>query len=135
MFGWEELAAKVARQYNALTPEQRQHTIIYPDNYGQAGALHHFGKQYNLPEPVCLASSFALWAPDQIDAQYVIFINSTRYWNATEVFTPMVESCVQVDSITNPYAVEKGTAILLLTHPKPAFFGRYKAKLAQTRSE
>jgi hypothetical protein len=135
MFGWEEVTAKVARQYNALTPEQQQHTIIYPDNYGLAGALHHFGKQYNLPEPVCLASSFALWAPDKIDAQYVIFINSTRYWNATDVFKPMVENCTQVDSITNPYAVEKGTAILLFTHPKPAFFERYKAKFAKTQVE
>ncbi|MCC8426651.1 glycosyltransferase family 39 protein [Mucilaginibacter sp. UR6-11] len=135
MFGWDEVTQKVAYQYGILTPDQRQHTVIYADNYGLAGALHHFGKQYNLPEPVCLSSSFALWAPDKIEAQYVIFINSTRYWNATEVFTPMVENCIQVDSITNPYAVEKGTAILLVKHPKPAFFERYQTKLAKTRAE
>jgi hypothetical protein len=135
MFAWEEMTAKVARQYNALTPEQRRHTIIYPDNYGLAGAIHHFGKQYNLPEPVCLASSFALWAPDKIDARYVIFINSTRYWDAAPIFKPLVENCVKVDSVTNPYAVERGTTILLLTNPKAAFFERYKAKLAVTRSQ
>ncbi|MDB5159340.1 MAG: hypothetical protein JWR50_4047 [Mucilaginibacter sp.] len=135
MFGWKELTEKVAHTYQSLTPEQQRHTVIYADNYGLAGALHHFGKQYNLPEPVSLNSSFALWAPDKIDAQYIIYVNATRYWDASEVFKPMVENCVKVDSITNPYAVEKGTAILLLTHPKQAFFNRYQTRLAQTRLE
>src|SRR5579872_6068260 len=36
MFGWDELTAKVAGVYNSLTPEQREHTQIYADNYGEA---------------------------------------------------------------------------------------------------
>ena len=135
MFGWEELTQKVAKTYNTLTPEQKKQTIIYADNYGLAGALHHFGPQYNLPEPVCLNSSFALWAPDSISAQYVIYINSTRYWDGAAVFAPMVDSCRIVDTITNPLAVENGTVIYLLTNPKSAFFARYEKHLAETRLE
>ncbi len=135
MFGWEELTQKVAHEYNTLTPEQKKHTIIYADNYGQAGALHHFGKAYNLPEPVCLNSSFALWAPDSISAQYVVYVNATRYWDGAAFFSPMVERCNKVDSITNPLAVENRTGIFLLVHPKPAYFIRYKKHLAETRLE
>ncbi len=135
MFGWEELTKKVATTYNKLTPEQQQHTIIYADNYGLAGALHHYGGPYNLPEAVCLNSSFSLWAPDSLSAQYVIYINATRYFDAPVAFHDMVESSSMTDSITNPYAVEKGTTILLFTHPKPAFFARYKQRLSAVRSE
>lgn len=135
MFSWEELTQKVAKAYNTLTPQQKQQTVIFAENYGQAGALHHFGGQYNLPEAVSLSSSFALWAPDTIKAQYVIYINATRYWDALPVFKPIVDSVSKVDSIVDPLAVEKGTVILLLVHPKPAFFEHYQKKLAETKIE
>lgn len=135
MFGWEELTKKVADVYNTLTPEQQQHTIIYADNYGQAGAIHHFGRQYNLPEPISLHSSFALWAPDNLTAQYVIYINATRYWDAMPYYQPVVESLRKVSNIDDSLAVEKGTAILLLTHPKPEFFSLYQQRLDKTRAE
>src|SRR5471030_700051 len=38
MLGWDEMTEKVAKAYNSLTPEQQKNTIIYADNYGEAGA-------------------------------------------------------------------------------------------------
>jgi hypothetical protein len=133
MFGWEEVAQKVAKTYHALTPDQQKNTIIYADNYGLAGALHQFGKQYNLPEPVCLNSSFALWAPNDINAQYIIYVNATRYWDAYEYYKPMAETIQKTDSVTHPLAVEKGSTIMLITHPKPELLERYKKRLEQTK--
>src|ERR1035438_7966408 len=37
-FGWEEMAAAVAKVYNGLPPEVRPKTAIFGQNYGQAGA-------------------------------------------------------------------------------------------------
>ena len=41
-FGWEEMAATVARVYNSLPPEVRARTAIFAQTYGQAGAIDLF---------------------------------------------------------------------------------------------
>ena len=132
MFGWEEMTKKVADAYHKLTPEQQKQTIIYADNYGEAAALHHFGKQYNLPEAVSLNSSFTLWAPDELNARYIIYVDDNG-GKKLKKYAPYAESCANVGEITHPLAVEKGTAILLFTNPKPEFNAVYKQELAKKR--
>jgi hypothetical protein len=135
MMGWEELTQKVAATYNKLTPDQQKHTIIIADNYGEAGAIHHFGKQYNLPDPVSLDSSFALWAPDSIsNAQYIVFVDDDDGNNAKK-FTPAMDSVQKTGSIDDSLAVEQGTGIYLLAHPKPVFNAFYKKELAKKLAE
>ena len=77
MLGWDELARKVDSTYKTLTPEQQQHTIIWADNYGEAGAIHHFREQYNLPDIYSLDSSFALWMPPTVNPDYIIYIDDS----------------------------------------------------------
>ena len=126
MLGWDELSKKVADTYNSLTPEQQKHTIIVADNYGEAGAIHHYGKQYNLPEIISLDSSFGLWAPADLgDTQYVIFIDDNDGKNAEKIGTVM-GSTKKTGAITNPLAREVGTGVYLFAHPKPIFNTFYK---------
>jgi hypothetical protein len=126
MLGWDELSKIVAGTYNSLTPEQQKHTIIVADNYGEAGAIHHYGKQYNLPEIISLDSSFGLWAPPDVgDAQYVIFVDDNDGKNAEKIGVTM-ESTKKTGGITNPLAREVGTGVYLFTHPKPLFNTFYK---------
>jgi hypothetical protein len=135
MFGWDELTKKVADTYNSLTPEQQKHTIIVADNYGEAGAIHHYGKQYNLPEIISLDSSFALWAPPSVaDAQYVIFVDDDNGKGAQKIGTVM-ESTTKTGSIDNPMAREVGTGVYLFTHPKPAFDVFYQKELVRRWAE
>ena len=51
-FGWEEMAATVADVYSRLSYEERSKVCIVTGNYGEAGAIHLFGKKYGLPEPI-----------------------------------------------------------------------------------
>jgi hypothetical protein len=132
MFGWEEITASVAKAWNSLTPEQQKHTQIYADNYGEAGAIHHFGKQYNLPEVVSLNSSFTLWAPDNLDAQYVIYVDD-RGGKNIEKFKPFYKISQKFGEVTNPLAVEKGTSIFILVHPGPELNAAYRKELAEKR--
>jgi hypothetical protein len=134
MFGWEELTQKVAKAYYNLTPEQRKVTQIYADNYGEAGALHHYATQYHLPQVISLNSSFALWAPDNLDGKYIIYIDDE---NGTKMkrFAPITDSCVKLGEVTDTLAVERHTAILLLVNPKPALNQVYKKELAKKRME
>jgi hypothetical protein len=135
MFGWDEMTEKVAKAYNSLTPEQQKNTQIFADNYGEAGALHHFGKQYNLPDAVSLSSSFTLWAPDDLNAHYIIYVDDQDGGNI-KTFASYLESYTKIGEVESPYAREKGTGIFLLINPKPAALNeRYKKELAAKRLE
>ncbi len=133
MLGWDEMTEKVAKAYNSLTPEQQKNTQIYADNYGEAGAINHLGKQYNLPDAASLNSSFTLWAPDDLNAHYIIYVDDKGGGNVRS-FASWLESYTKVGEVESPYAVEKGTGIFLLVNPNPAALNdRYKKELAIKR--
>jgi hypothetical protein len=134
MFGWDEMAKKVAAAYHQLTPGQQKQTIIFGSNYGQAGALHQYARQYNIPDVVSLNSSFALWAPDSLHFKYMIYVDN-HFHSDISALTPMVGSVRKLGEIEAPFAVEKGTGIYLLTDPKPALLERYAQELAKKRLE
>jgi hypothetical protein len=132
MMGWEEMVAKVDTAWKSLTPDQQKHTLIYADNYGEAGAIHHFGKLYNLPDVVSLNSSFTLWAPDSLNAQYIIYVDDQGGKNI-ESFKSAIESCSKVGEVDNPLAVENGTAIFIIAGPKQGLKERYSKELERKR--
>lgn len=63
MFGWEELAQKVAAVARELSPEERARAVIFARNYGEAGALEHFAAKYHLPRVICPHNNYWLWGP------------------------------------------------------------------------
>jgi len=130
MFGWEEMTAKAAKAYHQLTAEQQKQTVIFGGNYGQAGALHHFAQQYDIPDVVSLNSSFALWAPNSLKMKYFIYID-----RKAAGLISYFGSAKKIGEGEAPLAVEKGTGIYLYTDPKPAFFKRYDEELAKKRLE
>ena len=134
MFGWDEMTAKVADAWNGLTPYQQKHTQIFADNYGEAGAIHHFGKQYHLPDVISLNSSFTLWAPDSLSASYIIYVDDQGGGNI-ETFRSSIDSCKKIGEVENPIAREKGTGIFLITQSKPFLNQRYQKELAKKRLE
>ncbi|MBS1524378.1 MAG: glycosyltransferase family 39 protein [Bacteroidetes bacterium] len=132
MIGWNEMVRKVASVYNHLSPDQQKHTQIYADNYGEASSLHLYGKQYHLPEVISLNSSFSMWAPPKLDADYIIYVDEKGGRNVKK-FRPDVATCRKIDEITDPLAVERGTGIFLITHPKAGFNNIYQRQFAEAR--
>ena len=49
--GWPELAHTVAMVYRSLPPAQRSRTSVVAEDYGEAGALAHYGPALGLPTP------------------------------------------------------------------------------------
>lgn len=113
MLGWEEMTEYASKAYHSIPTKEQSQTTILADNYGQAGAILHFRAKYNLPEPVSLNSSFALWAPDSIPTKYIIIIT-----NNVDEISKAYGSNKKIGEINNPYAREKGTGIYLLSNPK-----------------
>jgi len=128
MLGWEEMVSKTARIYNSLSAEEKAHTIIITDNYGEAGAFSRFGPAYNLPEVVCLDSSFALWAPTTINPQTIIYVSDDC---DVSDLTPIVGSTTLVTKVSDTLAREYGTGIFLMRGVKPAITPLYQQNLKQ----
>jgi hypothetical protein len=132
MLGWDEMAEKTAAAYHDLTPQQQKNTVIFADNYGEAGALQTYRKRYNLPEVVCLNSSFALWAPENLKADYLIYISDD---DDVSDLRPVVESYKRVAGVDNKLAREYGTGIFLITHPSPVLKKVYQQHRKESRLE
>jgi len=113
MLGWEDMAQYVSKAYHSIPVNEQSETTIFADNYGQAGAISHFRTKYNLPEPISLSSSFALWSPESFPRKYIIIITDD-----VEDIAKAYGNNKKIGVTSNPYAREKGTGIYLLSNPK-----------------
>lgn len=115
MLGWEEMAKKTAQVYHSLPDSIKQTTMVYGNNYGEAGALSFYRKKYRLPEIVSDEASFVFWMPDRFTYSHFLFVTDEipegdpffDHWKSREI----------KDSVTNRYAREYRTKIVLYSNP------------------
>jgi Dolichyl-phosphate-mannose-protein mannosyltransferase len=74
MFGWDEMAAKVARAYHALPPSERARCAVFAQNYGEAGAIDVLGRRLGLPRALSGHNSYWLWGPGRFTGEVVIIL-------------------------------------------------------------
>ena len=98
--GWPELVQRVANIRDSLGPAQHSRFGILAGNYGEAGAINLYGKNYGLPEAICGTNSF--WARGYGDPppETLIVIGFSR-----EFGDRYFESCELVGHVTNKYGV------------------------------
>jgi hypothetical protein len=113
MLGWEEMAQKMAKAYHTLGAEEKNHAILFCDNYGQAGAVNFYAKKYNLPEAYSDNASFLYWIPDSLHFDNVVLLTDDQQ-EMQHPFIKNFKSAFLFDSITNPYARENGDLIIIL---------------------
>ena len=132
MLGWEEMAEKTSSAFHSLDSSQQANTIIFCDNYGMAGAVTYYRKKYHLPAAYSDNASFLYWISDTINFKNLVLIESDpdemKYG-----FIKQFSSAKITDSITNPYAREKGTAIMLLSGASDLFRKFFNEKLSADR--
>jgi len=129
MTGWSELAGIVAKAYNSLTPEEKQNcTVLCQRNYGDAGAIHFYGKQWKLPEPITFHESYIFWAPDSIAGEPVIYV----FYNSDEL-NPLFCDIKEVGTVNNPYFREKGLKVFLCNNPVENIGEVYKSSIGNER--
>jgi len=113
MLGWKEMTAKTAAAYSTLTEEEKKNTIIFADNYGEAGAINFYRKNYHLPEAYSDNASFLYWLPDSIHLVNIVLITDDKQ-EMQHPFLKDFSSAVLFDSVTNVYARERGSLIIVL---------------------
>jgi hypothetical protein len=130
MTGWKELAGLAAVAYNELDSLEQKECILFANNYGQAGALDFYGKQYNLPVPVSLSDSYIFWAPDSIAAT-IFIVTDMHTGNIPELFNTYKE----VGSIKNNFFREDGLKVFLCRDPKPHLKEFFKTKTREYKQK
>jgi 4-amino-4-deoxy-L-arabinose transferase-like glycosyltransferase len=134
MLGWEEMTQKVANAYNTLDSNEKKNTILFCDNYGQAGAVNYYGRKYNLPQAYSDNASFLYWIPDSLKFDNVVLLTDDK----NEMQHPFIKNFVSAesrDSVTNPYARENGDLIIVLKNGNADFKKMMVEKLAKDKAK
>ncbi len=134
MLGWEEMTQKVAKAYHSLTPEEQKTTLIFCNNYGMAGAVNFYGKKYGLPEAYSDNASFLYWLPDTLHIRNLVLVCE----DADELQQNYVKNFRQAyfsDSITHPYAREKGDYIAVEKGADEGFIKFFRQKIKKDKEE
>jgi hypothetical protein len=113
MFGWPEMVAQVAQVYNRLSPEEKADCVIGASNYGEAGAIDFFGKQYALPNAISSHNNYWFWGPGPKPGKLLLVIGGSK-----EGYERMYEDVQEVATFEHPYARESGAPIFLCRKPK-----------------
>ena len=116
MLGWKERARKVDSAYVQISDPV--HTLIYCDNYGQAGAINYYSKIKNIGA-VSLNADYINWFRLDKEIRHVIRVKEI-FDNGEELIVsqPYFESVYRFDEITNEFARERGTTIYMLKKSK-----------------
>ena len=61
MFGWKDLAKDVSNVYESLSENEKETTVVYCNNYGEAGAIEYYSKTFELPPVVCPHNNYWFW--------------------------------------------------------------------------
>lgn len=133
MLGWEEMAQKTAKAWHKFSDKEKNSSVIWCGNYGQAGALNYYRKKYSLPESYSENGSFIFWFNNKEFPRNVILIEH----NPKVLEDPKLkqfQSVEVIDSITNQYSVEHGTLILKLQNPSEEFRRSFIQQMNQKRS-
>jgi 4-amino-4-deoxy-L-arabinose transferase-like glycosyltransferase len=126
MFGWPQMAAKVAAIYWSLPPHERASAVFYGENYGEAAAIDVFGARLGLPPAISGHNNYYLWGPRGHDGSVMIIVGgSPRHY--AEVF----RSYAVAGRTEAPYAMpyETGRPIYVLRGlktPLPEFWPTVK---------
>jgi hypothetical protein len=115
MTGWREQVEAVAGVYRALPPAERDRVAILATNYGRAGALALFGREYGLPYPISRNGDFWFWGTGGKGGEVVIVVGASRE-SLAQFFGEVTEAA----RVRNPWGVEeeRDVAIWICRHPR-----------------
>ena len=134
MLGWQEMSEKVAKAYNMMSDSEKQNAIIFCNNYGMAGAVTYYAPKYHLPQAYSDNASFLYWMPPHLHIDNLLLVTDDK----NEMQHPFIKnfsSAKLCDSITNKYAREQGSLIILLKGANEDFNKMFEQKIADDKAE
>ncbi len=133
MLGWEEMAQKMSKAYETLDSKEKKHTILFCDNYGQAGAVSFYAKKYHLPQAYSDNASFLYWLPDTMHIDNLLLLTDDKQ-EMQHLFIKNFQTAILSDSITNIYAREQGSLIILMKGANESFNEMFRQKIEKDKA-
>jgi hypothetical protein len=99
MFGWENMATQIANVYRALPQSEQADCAILAGNYGEAGAIDHFGPALGLPAAIGGHNSYYFWGPRTYSGSCVIL-----FGERADELKDLFADAQLVGAITDPHA-------------------------------
>lgn len=121
MLGRKALTQKMTKAFGKIPAGEKDRTIIFCDNYGQAGALNYYGHGSGLPRAISASASFLTWIPQYAEIKHLLWIHRDLPDEAG--LLNGFEEIIPLDSITDPWARESGTRIWWFRNADPAVTG------------
>jgi dolichyl-phosphate-mannose-protein mannosyltransferase len=78
MVGWRTYVHEIAGVYSTLPPAARRSTIVLASNYGEAGAVDHYGPADSLPAVYSGHNAYWYWGPPPASATTAIAVGFDR---------------------------------------------------------
>ena len=80
MFGWEELAKNVSTVYQTIPDEEKDKTLVYANNYGEAGAIEYYSEKFPLLRVISAHNNYWIWGWDYYNEEIttVIIVGGNR---------------------------------------------------------
>lgn len=120
MQGWKEMAEKALLAYEMIPTEEREQTLIFCDNYGQAGALNYYNR-HKTPEAYAANTDYIFWIPRMKVIKNVVLIGN----KPDDHILAMFKSYQLTGIVENEFAIEKNTGIYLLRSANEDFTSKF----------
>lgn len=130
MIGWEELAEATGKTWQSIPDKSR--AAIYAENYGQAGAIEHFGRKYGVGNVLSFSDSYRYWLPDSLPANFqtLIYVND-ELGDDMPGFFNKIEKVWELDM---PLSRQHGNQVYLCEGPTEAFFARINEAIKRAKA-
>jgi hypothetical protein len=115
MFGWENMATQIAHVYRTLPQSEQAGCAILAGNYGEAGAIDHFGPALGLPAAISGHNSYYFWGPRAYTGSCVIL-----FGERADELKDLFGDAQLVGAITDPHAAvaERNVHVYVCRKPR-----------------
>jgi len=116
--GWEEKFNLVLHAYQHLSVEEKKEVIIASGNYGDAGMIDLFGKQYGLPPSVCNHNNYYLWSKERLHGNIVLYLTQKQSFEQLKKMFSVVKPGEEefINQYVSPH--ENHLTVFLCKEPK-----------------
>lgn len=127
MLGWDELGEKVWDFYDTLPDTIRQHTLVYGEHYGCAGAAQYYRPGPSYPEVYSFNDAFMEWIPRHPEMEHLIYMGYSDRLN------DYFDTLVYVGEVENPHFREFGLPIYFGSHPTGKLYEDWEEAWQQSK--
>ena len=132
MIGWKNLAKKVDSTYSLLP--NKLNTLVFCDNYGQAGAINYYSKFKNI-NAVSFNADYINWIQLDREIKNIILVKEVDDDDSGRAKErPLFDTVRLVGENSNPYSRELGTKIFLLQGAKTDINKIFSKKIKEHKS-